>query len=236
MISLLHDHDTFTSSLYPQPFLPSALDTNLLGMCYLSGLLSCIFVTIAANIEEHSFLNSKACKLPNFFCLKSPANVPLAANPTSMSAGLTWAAASQTFSFAIIAGLFADSNILCFKKLCIKPSSKDTISVEINGNIGASAWNFCRYGCFTVTTEMKSCSFVTSRWPWTADLTLVNKTDTLILLFVSFGVSVTYFIILGHMALSASFLSSIHQCPQNGCINLSDPVRLVYSSLLAGAP
>ena len=36
------------------------------------------------------------------------------------------------------------------------------------------------------------------------------------------------------MALSATFLSSIHPCPQNGYGKVPDPVKLVYSSLLAG--
>ena len=110
--------------------------TSLLTKWYLTRLLSGIFVTIAANIEVHSFLNLNACKLLPFFCLKSSTSVPVAANPASISVGLTWTAASETCSFAIFVGLFADSNNLCITDL--KFSSKERISIVTNGNIGAS--------------------------------------------------------------------------------------------------
>ena len=58
-----------------------------------------------------------------------------------------------------------------------------------------------------------------------------------ILLFGFFSVSLTYLVMLGHMgiALSVTFLSSIHWCPHNSHEKVSDSVRLLNSSLLPGA-
>ena len=42
---------------------------SFLAKLYLSGLLSCILVTIAANIAQHSFFNSKTCPDLSFFSL-----------------------------------------------------------------------------------------------------------------------------------------------------------------------